>query len=110
MKFPYSKLELQISLLGVDNKKFTEEKFREIEEEFKDVVENFSKKASLNRVIAEYQGITVEQLVNSSNYQVLCEEYTLSLLEKVVEKTAEKFEVTEKQAWAMIAMSMGLLD
>ena len=110
MKIPYDEWELKIALISLmgDEEKFTEEKLCEIENEFKDKIS--SKKEDLNKKIAEYQGITIEQLINSPNYKVLYGEYVFSICKQIVEKFVEKFEITEKQAWAIVALGLGLLD
>lgn len=108
MKIPYDEWQLRIALLSLDEEKFTEEKFCEIADEFKDKLPK--EKSVLNKLIAEYQGITVEQLANNPNYQGFRDEYIKSICEQIVEKLMEKFEITEKQAWVIMALGLGLMN
>lgn len=110
MEIPYDEWELRIALISLigDEKKFTEKKFREIEDKLKGKIS--ADKEDLNKKIAEYHDVTIEQLINSPNYKVLCGEYIFSLYKKIAEKFVEKFKITDKQAWAIIASSIGLLE
>ena len=109
MKIPYNGWELRLALLGLDEKKFDKDKMKEM----KDVIESVLSKEEvkdLNKRIAEFHGISVEQLINSLNYKVLCSEFVESALRKVAETIMKKFDIAEKEAWALMALGLGLLD
>lgn len=114
MKCPYSSWDLQLALLSIINdKKFDEKtmlkKAKEIEREMESA--GFPKeKKDLNKKIAEYHGIGVEILVNSSNYKVLCQEYQDCMLCQVIKKLKEKLKITDEQAWAITMVGLGLLE
>lgn len=109
MKLPYSKLDLLVALLSIKEDKISVEKGEEITEE---ILERRlpSDNARINILIAEHNGISVIDLINSPNYQTLCQEYVDSVYTELVTKLAEAFELTEKQAWAGMAAAQGLLD
>jgi len=111
IQIPYDKQELQIALIVLDGK-FTpedmEKKMKEIISEMLDMAIKDNK--SLKEKIAGYHSITVGELVGSVNYQILCEEYYKMVPIKHINKLKEKFDITEKEAWAMFASLLGLLD
>ncbi len=110
IEIPYDELELKIALIGIDLKKFNKKRMMKLKSEFKLAGLISGGKKDLNKKIAEYHGITVEKLIDSSNYQILRGEYQKNLVNKFVSKLVEKLDITKKQAWAIMAVAMGLLD
>lgn len=106
IKIPYSSMELRVALLNFDENKFSEDKIKELKSEFEDL----SNDKDQNKRVAEYHGISVEQLINSPNYKVLCEEYGESIIYEFVKKLKEKFETTDKEAWALVLYCLELLN
>lgn len=106
MKIPYSSWELRFALMNLSEDKFNEKKMKEIENEL--AIPSKDKK-ELNKAIAEYHGISVEKLVDSPNYKILCQEYEENTVYQLVKKFIEKFGITEKEAWALVAYGLGLL-
>lgn len=108
MEIPYNEWDLRIALISLDENKLTEEKFKELGTELAEKISANGK--DLNTKIAEYHGISVEALIKSPNYEILCEEYKERVIREFANKIMEKLEITEKQAWALIAVAFGLLE
>jgi len=106
MKIPYSSWELRVALMNLSEDKFNKEKAEEMKDEFAFLPK---RKKDLNISVAEHHGISVEKLVDSPNYKILCREYEENIIYKFVKKLEEKFGITEKEAWAITAYSLGLL-
>ena len=106
MKIPYTPFELRIALLNLDENKLDEKKMNEIKDELGSPPED---QKDLNKKIAEHHGISVEKLVDSPNYGILCQEYKEDILYQIVKKLVEKFDITEKEAWAIMVHSLGFL-
>ncbi|MDO8443273.1 MAG: hypothetical protein Q7S81_03415 [bacterium] len=106
MKIPYSLCELRIALLTLSEDKFTEKKMNELQNEL--AVPPVEQKDRI-KAIAEYHGLIVEKLVNSPNYKVLCQEYDENIVFQLVKKMVEKFGISEKEAWALVAYVSGWL-
>lgn len=106
IKIPYSSWELRRALLGLPMEKFTTEKVAELKAEFPVPSDG---KSGLDRMVAEYHGISVEKLLNSPNYNTLCREYEENILKKLSKKLVEKFGITDKEAWALIVYGLGLV-
>jgi len=87
---PYNKLEVTLALNLI-----TEEQVASLEKFVEDG--NLNNKKEFNKTVAESNGISVEALVGSPNYNHLCTEYYLVKL--------EEFGFTSKQAWGLF-MSM----
>lgn len=109
MKIPYDWWELRLALLGLDEEKFDKDKMKEMNDTIESVLPKEEVK-DLNKRIAEFHGISVEQLINSPNYKVLCSEFIENALRKVAGMVMKKFDIAEKEAWALIALGLGLLD
>lgn len=109
IKIPYSALELRCALLGLDGEKFSEEKMKELEVELKELFCPPEEIKDKNKKVAEYHGISVETLVNSPNYKVLCQEYVEDIICQFIKKIIEKFDITDKEAWALTAFGLGSL-
>lgn len=66
-----------------------------------------AEKKELNKKIADFHGISVEQLINSPNYKVLNEEYGGHYVREMVASLKQEMGATDVQAWAVIAVAMG---
>ncbi len=110
IEIPYDELELKIALIGIDLKKFNKKRIMKLKSEFKLAGLIPGGKKDLNKKIAEYHGISAKELINSTNYKVLREEYQKNLVNKFISKFVEKLDITKKQAWAILTAAMGLLD
>jgi hypothetical protein len=108
MKLPYSQIDLMIALHSIKEGQISEEGAVKIGEEIAKRIPGEKKK--LNKMIAEHNGISVIDLVNSPNYKVLCDEYRDDILRDLVKRLAIEFKLTDKQVWAGIALALGLLD
>ena len=105
MNIPYDKMDLLLSLLSIKEEYLTED----LENEMSNIGKNVSNKVELNKEVAENNGISVETLINSPNYNVLIEEYKNKLIYDTV-AVMKKAGLEDKQAWAIIAQGLGLLD
>ena len=103
MKCPYSKIQLQIALYAVERKFLDYEKTHGEGAAEQVMAENFSKNSVGNKEAAEYHGISLETLINSPNYSVLCSSYAASQYHKVMEFLKAEFGLTDKEAWAALA-------
>lgn len=107
---PYSKLELIVCLRTINEKKLIEKceqeiaRHEKVEQELKPLNRDFSKR------IAEYHGITIEQLTNSPNYQILCNKYQEHCVLKLIKMIEVQMDLSKKQAWALYAKVRGFLD
>lgn len=108
MELPYSEITLRVALLGINPKNFTDEKGEELSKELEGAMPK--NQAELTQKAAEFYGITLDTLINSANYTKLVNDFRLHLLTVVVQKSVEKLKITEKQAWALIAYTLGLLN
>jgi hypothetical protein len=111
IKIPYDKWDLKFALFGVMGK-VDEEKIEqcgaEIKKRFGSDMEN---KAELNRKIAESNGITLEMLVNSPNYEILKSEYAKMMWLQLVKLIKEQLNLTDKEAWAvLVSATTELMD
>jgi hypothetical protein len=66
--------------------------------------------ADLNKVIAEFHGIGVMDFINSPNMALLQSAYTEHKLLWAIDVLKDEFGLSNKQAWAMIMMGLGLLE
>jgi len=115
MKIPYTEVELRIALamLSQDEKRLHQmnKKVDELEKEKKIIWnEQIKNKKELNQKTAEFHGITVEILVNSKNYKILCDEYYTHIYEQIARVFIKTFQLTHEEAWAIIAEELGLLS
>lgn len=109
MECPYDKITLQIALITA-SKKF-EEYEKANGEGYKDEIVNSlaTENKSLNIAVAEHNGITVDQLINSPNYQLLKTEYMNDLMLKFMSSLKLKINLTDKEAWAILCIATGVL-
>lgn len=108
MKIPYSEIELRITLLTLAQ---DEKRLRRMNKK----VDKLKKKKiaiwdppiknrkEFNKKTAEFHGITVETLINSKNYNILCNKYYTFLYERMIQKIMKVFALTHKEVWAIIA-------
>ena len=107
LTIPYDAIELRLALMNIPEDLLDEEKTREVREGFeKRLPKNQSEK---NKLVAAAHGITVLDLINSPNYKILVEDYAHGILRDLVGILKEKFGATDVQAWALIAVSIGLI-
>jgi|GEM_PF-3362287 len=111
IKLPYSKVELLVTFIDLQKTisvRRLKKAFAEIEKELDAKLPNNETNAM--ELIAKYNNISVETLVNSPNLQVLQSQYKDLMYKSVVEKLEKKLKITEKEAWSIIASGIGLLD
>jgi hypothetical protein len=104
MQIPYSKFELQVAGLGLEDK--LTDTLKEELAKLQDPEENKMK------LVAKYSGgISVETLVNSPNFRDLIARYDAFKIQQFIE-TCMKCDLTCKEAWAIFvaATSPELLD
>lgn len=113
MKIPYSSEELRFAFLSA-MVKIIKNKDVDIETKMKEIGNELTgfpeERKDLNKKIAEFNGIGVEKLIDSPNYKVLCEQYEAHSFRQYVKKLVEKFEFTDKEAWATVLYCLGLLN
>jgi len=112
IKCPYDEFTLQFALLGLEKKITDSSIIEKINSESSDIDE-ISTKADLNKKIAEHEGISVMELLNSTNYALLKQEYLQILESKKVHyllELLEKESFTNKEAWAILAVGTGSLQ
>lgn len=113
MNVPYSKEELKDELVLLVNREdiFDEEKISKITEWMLSLIAKDKKE--LNERIALSNGISVETLLSSINYELLKEEYLQGELDRNIRlsvgKIIEEMKVSEKGAWALLLFSLGKL-
>lgn len=96
LKAPYSWWEMTSALGGI-----TEEQAKKMEKLGEETNKALpANKKEMNTKTAEFHGITVEQLISSPNYQMLCQEFAESLTTDFIKALQEKAGLTEVQAWA----------
>jgi hypothetical protein len=108
IKIPYDRLQLTVALIALSRRKDLEEKLKEITSKLEGIVPNSKK--DLNQKTADENGITLEQLINSHNYEKLCQDYRESSIRKLITEMQALLEITDVQAWAIFADAKGLLD
>lgn len=101
INIPYTKLDLMLAAITASAK--VEEhgdamsaKFEELEKEIRG--EN---KAELNKLVAEHNGITVIDLINSTQMEKLINEYKESKFQLSID-IFKSFGFTDKEAWACV--------
>ncbi len=95
-----------LSLKNLDEDKFSKA-MDQLEAEFDMNVPK--DKAGMNKRVAEENGITVGELINSPNYQTLLDEYRQTLIPRTIKRMAEVTGLTEIQCWALFAKSQDLI-
>ena len=97
---PYNRSTLLVALATLHRNPALED-----EEKMKKLVDETRKEfpsegPEVNRKIAERNGISVEQLINSSNLKYLTERYQDDRCKFLLEKMQEIFNLTDVEAWA----------
>lgn len=109
IKCPYNKLDLRIACIGLE-KKIGENFEKQIIEDCENAgLTKPKNQAEMNLKVADFHGILVSDLINSLNYSILIEkfeEYITSIMINLLKKK----ELTDIEAWAIIAVSTGELD
>ena len=100
---PYSEFDLRCEVIGLEKR--IEEHAKEIEELIKATPQT---KQELNAKAAADNGITVEQLLNSINYEILMNEARQSAAVDLIVKFRE-LGFDDKEAWAFLAIGTGSL-
>ena len=112
MKIPYSEMQLLtgkvelMRLIEQDERGF-EEKSEEVKKEFEALMPEV--KNELNAKVAEFHGITVDTLVNSPNYATLGSEYCEDVFKRLIGRMKEKLDLTDLQAWTLVAIGQELI-
>ena len=107
INIPYNKLELSLALMGIDQKKLDT---IDPKKNFDNIKNSLPKdKAELNKKIADENGISVVDLINSPNYQILCDECIQKMFTNVIETLAKEFNITIVQSWAIFALCKGTI-
>jgi hypothetical protein len=110
MKIPYTKFDLQLALLGLDKK------IEDHEEELRAHITDLETKlvgaapADLNRKIAEHNGISVLDFINSPNMELIRQNYIDYALQSLSNLLKSNYNFSDKEAWAFILASLGNLD
>ncbi len=110
MKIPYSEIELLVAfelLIEKISLDYFERKMKELEPELSSSAP--SDVETFNRKMAEYHGITVEQLLASPNIADLLRQFCWSLICAAQTKFKDKLGITDKEAWAIIAAGLGII-
>lgn len=107
LKIPYNSMELRMAVVELNG--FPQDEIDVISKKLEKCTEPLEDKKQINKMIAEDNGITVLELINSNNYEILKEEFQKSFLYKTVD-LMEEVGLTNVQAWALIASSIGLLN
>lgn len=111
IKSPYDKTDLLIAAISVETK--FKDSVDEIEKKFTDELKNdiaaMDSKVSFNKAVAEHNGISVIDLINSPNMSVLQEQYKSNLFNRAI-CALESCGLTNKEAWAVMMSGFGLLD
>ena len=106
MEFPYTESELKAALFLIGEKVEGDEgAVKRIEE----TATNYfpPNESELKKKIAEFHGITVKDLISSTNYQILYDEYIFKSMRKIVELLKNELNLSDVQAWASVALASG---
>ncbi|MEK7640809.1 MAG: hypothetical protein AAB389_02335 [Patescibacteria group bacterium] len=109
MEIPYSKRQLELAIVGVPKEIGDEEneKVKKLRTEFESRMPKTKKE--FNQKVADDNGITVKQLIDCPNYALLCQDYGDRMRRDLVEAMKKEFNITDIQAWSVIAAGMGLI-
>lgn len=103
MKIPYNELKLNIAFLSFCNKlELNPDAMKQIEA----ISEKFAVLEPIPQRVAEHHGITALELANSSNRDVLKEEYVDHVISSLI-ADIEKIGFNNDEAWAFFAKGMG---
>ncbi len=106
IKCPYDSITLKLALLGLDKKLEDDELAKKINIRMSEFL--VTDKSEINKKIAEYNGISVIDLINSPNYSLLREEFSKTLILKAIDVLKEE-SFSDKEAWALLSVATGNL-
>lgn len=111
MNIPYNKMELVLALYGIEQR-ISDEELDRVGKEIKAKLEEKlpDEKTSINVLIAKQNGISVEEVINSPNLKLLQAQYYESIYSFALTELQEKMKLTEKEAYAILAELLGLLE
>lgn len=111
-RFPYNKIEMITALHNASDEEM--DRWKQNKEFIAKMTEANSKfiggDAAINKNVAEYHGITVEELLASPHIWTLEEDYALFEIKKLIEDTRKILQVDDVVAHAIIVQAVGLLD
>lgn len=104
---PYSYFDLVVAQFTMKDPKISDEELKKIGEEIDaEIASRLPKeKKEFNERVAADNGISVETLINSPNYEMLVKEFAGNALKKIVSTIAEKLQLTEKEVWASMLLN-----
>ena len=103
---PYDEITLRLALLSLEEKMGDESLGKRVNSRLSEFL--IDDKADLNKKIAEHNGISVMDLINSPNYGELTAEFSkILMLKSIAILKEERF--SDKEAWALVAIGTGTL-
>lgn len=107
MEIPYTDLELLIASITLGNKINKDPELADKMREYsvKHGAELPADTKSINEAVAADNGITVVQLINSPNYQLLMSAYRDKTLRVVIKQMTDELGIAEIEAWAILYMA-----
>lgn len=99
MKIPYTKFQLQMAFIQLCQREDIEKKIEDLVPTL--IAESPKNKKEFNENVALENGITVEQLLNSYNYTMLCSDYLESCILGAIKKLETGLGITSVQAWSL---------
>ena len=103
VKSPYNEYDLKLALLGINESLLTDDLINELNS-----ISNVKDNVSLQKKVAEYNGIDIITLINSPNYLILVEMYKDNIFKKSLELLESKG-FKNDEAWAILVMATGNL-
>lgn len=105
ISIPYDSLDLRLALMSAGTR-ITEEPMMRIRDKIEAIIPQG--KIAQNDRIAEYNGISVDSLINSPNYLTFKKEFQENMMKKCID-VMEKEGFSNKEAYALLALSLGAL-
>jgi len=105
-KIPYDEFTLKLALMQISDKLDDPDLQKKLGQELDKLAPG--NKSDINKKVAEENGISVKDLIDSPNYEKLKNEYVASMLHKAVDVFIKEG-FTEKQAWAVLSIGLGVL-
>jgi hypothetical protein len=108
IKIPYDKLELALAIYSAEDRinKINKEKFGK---DVNEIMSCFNDKKEMNRLVSDFNGISIDTLINSINYDKLISEFSDTKIVSLLEYL-ENQEFSKKEAYAIIAGIFGSLE
>ena len=102
LKVPYTKNELLLAVVTAATKleNLSSEKQEELRDSIDGVCE-MDQDGNVNKAVANYNGISVQDLINSPNMAFLIQQWRMVHLNKAV-NVMKNFGFEENEAWAML--------